>query len=193
MLTAKLWFGGTSEHFVAIAGPEGDPTPDLVNGVARLMRGFLDPESDSQRMAIGPQVSLATLVEREAWQPMLGLLASKEDKNPREWYYMVVAYVRLKQRDAAVATLAEFREEHGKHFLVDAAAALIPPPQAAEAELEALDQSDLTPPEAPEPPPSSPRARYELTEEVITPTPPPAAELETELETEPEADADAQP
>ncbi len=182
VLSAKLWFAGTTEHFVAIAGPEGDPTEDLLNGVSRLMRGFLDL-GDGNTRPMQPQVPLTTLVEREAWQPLLGVLAGKEpaERSPREWYYMVLAYIRLKQRPAAVTTLGEFRAVHSGHFLVSAAEALIPPPQASAEQLEELDQVDTALPEKPEPPLPSPRYRYDLTEQTEQ-APEPEAVLEDEAD-----------
>jgi hypothetical protein len=165
VLTAQLWFDGRSESYVAIAGPEGDPVPDLINGISHLLRPQLAPRGAASAEA-QEQLPLAMLVEREAWQPLLGVLASREDKSPRDWYYMVLAYVRLEQRDAAVLALNEFRAAHGGHFLVAAAEAIIPPAKASEAELKTVAPQDNLLPEAPARQEPGNRGTYELTEEI---------------------------
>lgn len=166
VLTARLWFAGRYEQFVAIAGAEQSAEPDLVLGVGRLLRPLLDPAYEPIDYSTLP---IADLVQREAWQPLLGRLVGKTERSPKDWYYLVLAYVRLHQRDAAVAALNEFRAAVEQHFLIAAAETLIPPPEASAEEIDQLVPREDDLPRPPERPGPSPRGTYRLTEEISLP------------------------
>jgi len=64
-------------------------------------------------------------VERREWQTLLTRLAAVAEPTPRQSYYEVLAFVRLGRRQPAIEAVAEMRERHGHHFLVDAAEELL--------------------------------------------------------------------
>lgn len=120
IVSAKLWFDGRHEAQVSIAGGDEDPMPGLINGVS----GLLSPVLDSGTPANDERI--AALVQRGAWQQVLGRLAEKEERTPREWYFLVLAYARLDNRDAAVESLNAMRKAHPDHVLISAATGMIP-------------------------------------------------------------------
>jgi hypothetical protein len=135
ILSARLWFQGRHESQVSIAGGDEDPLPGLIHGVSSL----LSPVLQTPGAASGE--TLAALVQRGAWQEVLGRLAEKEDRSPREWYFLVLAYARLENRDAAVEALNAMRAAHPDHVLVSAATGMIPARSGADADLHGIGRT----------------------------------------------------
>ncbi len=126
VVESRMWLEGRSDRHVAIAGSGGDPLPSVVNGVVKVI-GHRLPGQAGEKIAPGDEARLASLAEHDQWLDMLGQLAGVDNKSPRQFYYQVLAYSQLQQRDAAVEALNRMREKHPKHFLIAAAEEVIPP------------------------------------------------------------------
>ena len=130
LVETRVWLDGRSDRHVAIVGKGGDPAGAVVHGVVGLL-GHRLPGAAPIAAAGVDDAQLALLAERQQWLDLLGRLAGVAAKTPRQSYYEVLAYVRLGQRDAAVEALNRLRAEHPDHFLVAAAAEIIPPAASA--------------------------------------------------------------
>jgi hypothetical protein len=138
IIETTVWIGGHKDGHVAIAGHGGDPTSSAIGGIIRAL---------GPRLPSGPEVvsgvedgKLAQIADKGDWQDLLVSLKDKTNKNPRQFYYLVLAQVRLGLKREAADTVAQMTKAHPKHFLVAAAASLLP---------------SLPPPEAPIPVPTT--------------------------------------
>lgn len=137
ILEAKLWYDGREESYVSIAGNERNPLPGLFDGCMQMV-GYLLRVGNAQNGNLNTaRVSLAQLAKENAWEQLLGRVAAipSDERVPMIHYYQVMAYVNLKQRDAAVAALNAFRKQYKDHILVTSAETLIPPKPRSDDEL----------------------------------------------------------
>lgn len=128
VVNSSVWLEGRSDKHVAIGGNGADPEQGVLKGLLPIIQhrfpeqpgaGVIAPASD--------EAQLAAQADRKEWQTMLGNLAGVEKKSPRQFYYQILAYSRLVQRDAAVESLNQMREKYPDHFLIKAAEEMIPP------------------------------------------------------------------
>ena len=124
LVESRVWTAGQAERHIAIAGKGGDPLPAVTAGIVDLIGKRIGAQGEDAPL---DDVELARLAERNEWRMLLGRLASVEQRTPRQRYYEILAYVRLGQRDPAVEALNQLRGEAPDHFLIPAAAELIPP------------------------------------------------------------------
>ncbi len=130
LLEGRIWSGGRIESHTTIVGADINPVPLFARGVWGLLARSL-PQQDSDRTSHDdPRTPLVELVRDQAWTQVLGRLAGTEERSAREWYYMVLAYARLGQRESALTTLRHMQEAYEDHILTTAARELIPPIQA---------------------------------------------------------------
>lgn len=131
VIETQVWVDGRSERHIAITGKDANPLSAVVAGVVSLIGHRI-----GAKPAHGPMddVELARLAERGEWLNLLAGLATFEQRSPRQRYYEVLAYVRLGQREPAVEALNRLRSEAPDHFLIPAAADLIPALPAVEPE-----------------------------------------------------------
>ena len=125
LVETRVWLDGRSDRHVAIVGNGADPAGAVTHGVVELIAHRL-PGASAAPSAGLDDAQLAQLAERQQWLDLLGRLAGVQSRTPRQIYYEVLAYARLGQRDAAVEALNRLRAAHPDHFLVAAAADLIP-------------------------------------------------------------------
>ena len=128
LLEGRIWSAGRIESHTTIVGADIDPVPIFARGVWTLLARSLRRQEDGSPQADDPQAPLVDLVRNQAWTRVLGRLAGTEDRSAREWYYMVLAYARLGQREPALETLRRMQAAHAGHILTTAAGELIPPP-----------------------------------------------------------------
>ncbi len=142
-IDAQLWLEGRSDMYTNIDGStEKNASPYVAAGVKKLLAPLIQSRtSKNAGNNTAPTIPITTLVDREQWEPLLGALATipANKRTQREWYYEVMAYVRLDQRDAAVDALNRFRTAYPKHFLLSAAESLIPLRDPSEAVLPTLE------------------------------------------------------
>jgi hypothetical protein len=131
LIESRVWYGGRAESHVAISGHGGDPTASAVSGIIQVLGPRLPLSPGQPVNADGGQ--LARLAEHNDWQAMRTALLAVPAKDPRQFYYLVLAELRLGLGDAARQTLELMRQAHGTHFLVKAAASLLPDPALTEA------------------------------------------------------------
>ncbi len=126
VVNTRLWAEGHAEQHVAIAGKGGDPATSVSSGIARTLAHRLANARAASPIADDTQ--LAGLANRGAWGEVLGQIAAvpAAERSPRQHYYLVLAYSRMEQRDAAVEALNTMRTAHPDHFLIKAAEAVIP-------------------------------------------------------------------
>lgn len=125
LVETRAWLDGRSDRHVAIVGKGADPAGAVVHGVIGLIGHRLPGAAPAAPGAVDDAL-LAQLAERQQWLDLLGRLAGVRAKTPRQSYYEVLAFAKLGQRDAAVEALNRLRIDHPDHFLVAAAAELIP-------------------------------------------------------------------
>jgi hypothetical protein len=130
LIESRVWFGGRAENHVAISGHGGDPTASAVAGIIQVLGPRLPLSPGQPVNADGGQ--LAHLAEHSDWQAMRTALLAVPNKDPRQFYYLVLAELRLGLGDAARQSLEAMRQAHGTHFLVKAAASLLPDPALTE-------------------------------------------------------------
>ena len=130
LLESRVWFNGRTENHVAISGHGGDPTTSAVAGIIQILGPRLPLAPGQPVQADSGQ--LAHLAEQGDWQALRTALLPLQHKDPRQFYYVVLSEQRLGLAEAAKATLEEMRTAHGTHFLVKAAASLLPEPAISE-------------------------------------------------------------
>jgi hypothetical protein len=123
VVETQVWVDGRAERHIAIAGKSADPLSSVSSGVLALIGHRIGINNANAPL---DDVELGRLAERGEWLNLLGKLAALEQRSPRQRYYEVLAYVRLGQREPAVEALNALRKEAPDHFLVAAAAELIP-------------------------------------------------------------------
>jgi hypothetical protein len=129
LIESRVWYDGHSDSHVAISGHGGDPTASAVSGIIQVL-GTRLPLSPGQPANVeGGQ--LAHLAEHNDWQGIRDSMRDKASKDPRQFYYLVLAEVRLGLIDEARRDVAAMATAHGAHFLVAAARSLLPPPESA--------------------------------------------------------------
>ncbi len=140
VVNTRLWAEGRNEQHVAIAGQGGDPAASVSNGIVRTLAHRLPNARAAAPVA--DETQLAGLADRAAWGEVLGQIVSvpAAERTPRQHYYLVLAYSRMQQRDAAVEALNAMRAAHPDHFLIKAAEAVLPAePEPADAPKPDLD------------------------------------------------------
>jgi hypothetical protein len=124
VVESRIWSGGVVESHVAIAGQGGDPTASAINGIIQVV----GPRLPSQP-GVAPTAEegrLAQLAAQQGWRDLLAILGPVAQKSPRQFYYLVLALVSLGEREQAEQNLEAMRKAHPDHFLIKAAAALMP-------------------------------------------------------------------
>lgn len=122
IVESRIWSAGACDRHTAIAGNGGVPSASAVAGIVELLSPRLSPVTATADPRGG---ELPALVQRQAWREMAALLSPKADKTARDYYYLVLAQVRL--RDAAAKdTVAAMAKAHPGHFMVQAAESLLP-------------------------------------------------------------------
>ena len=153
IIESRVWFDGRSDSHVAIAGHGGDPIPSALSCIIQVLGPRLPLAPGQPANLSGGH--LAQQAEKGEWQELYDSLHSLAGKDPRQCYYLVLAEVRLGQVEEARKDLEAMRAAHGTHFLVKAAASLLPPveppPKPAGA-----PPADLSAPSAPPAPPATP-------------------------------------
>ncbi|MBA3684506.1 MAG: hypothetical protein H0W72_04615 [Planctomycetes bacterium] len=148
VVESRYWFQGKSDRHVAVVGKGGDPEAAVAGGASQVLAGVLPGKAAAKpAVAAGDDIQLALLADKDEWLEILGEVATAKAAangaiTPRQSYYQVLAYAKLGQRDAAVESLNRMRTDHGDHFLVAAAAEVIP---LADGMLPAPAANDLAP------------------------------------------------
>jgi hypothetical protein len=124
ILESKVWSAGRADSHVSIAGKGGDPLSGAISGIIQVIGPRLPTSPD-----IAPSTEdaeLATLAEMREWKALAERLEAKNEKDPRQLYYLVMARARLGQPDAAREVYGLMRTAYPAHFLTRAAETLIP-------------------------------------------------------------------
>lgn len=124
VVESRIWSLGKSENHVAIAGRGGDPLAGAITGIIQVIGPRLPTQPGAAPS--NEDAEMAQLAQAREWQPLIERLVAKQAKDPRQFYYLVLAYSRLGQPDAARDALAAMRTAHAAHFLVRAAESLVP-------------------------------------------------------------------
>ncbi len=127
VVDTSIWLEGRGDKHVAIGGNGIDTEPGVLKGILPIISHRFPEQAGEIAPKAGDEAQLAVQVERQQWQEILGNVASVAHKSPRQFYYQVLAYSRLLQRDAAVESLNKMRMQYPGHFLIAAAEELIPP------------------------------------------------------------------
>ncbi len=124
VVESRIWSSGRSDRHTAIAGKGGDPAASAVSGIVEVLAPRLSsmaPGTAGDARSIG----LPGMVQRQAWREMRDLLVPLQDKSARDFYYLILAQVHL--RDAAAKeTLAAMAKAYPGHFMLKAAENLLP-------------------------------------------------------------------
>lgn len=124
VVESRIWSLGKSENHVAISGRGGDPLAGAITGIIQVIGPRLPTQPGS--VPSNEDAEMAQLAQAREWQPLIDRLGAKPAKDPRQFYYLVLAHSRLGQPDAAREALAAMRTAHTSHFLVRAADSLVP-------------------------------------------------------------------
>jgi hypothetical protein len=126
VVDSRLWLDGRSDRHVAIGVKGSEPIEPVVNGIMGLIDHRLPRSGAATSAAPGDEGRLAKLAEAQSWQAILGEIAGIKERSARQYYYEVLAYARLGQRDPAVEALGRMRLAFPGHFLIKAAEELLP-------------------------------------------------------------------
>ena len=124
VVESRIWSLGKSENHVAISGRGGDPLAGAITGIIQVIGPRLPTQPGAAPS--NDDVEMGQLAQAREWKSLVDRLAAKSDKDPRQFYYLVLAHSRLGQPDAAREVLAAMRTAHAAHFLVRAAESLVP-------------------------------------------------------------------
>jgi hypothetical protein len=130
LVECQVWSQGRLDRHAAIAGKGGDPTPGVITGVVQILGPMLSSAPIPSTGNGGADV--AVLAQRQMWHELADKAQAQADKTPRDWYYLILARVRLNQIDAARADLATMAKLFPGHFQVSAAEGLLPVIQPAD-------------------------------------------------------------
>jgi hypothetical protein len=124
ILDSKIWSIGRTDSHVSIAGKGGDPLAGAITGIIQVIGPRLPTDPDAA--PTNEDAELAQLAEVKEWKMLEERLTIKANKDPRQFYYLVLARARSGQADAAREVLVAMRTAHPVHFLTLAAETLIP-------------------------------------------------------------------
>ena len=124
ILDSKIWSIGRTDSHVSIAGKSGDPLAGAITGIIQVIGPRLPTDPDAAPS--NEDAELAQLAEVKEWKMLEERLAAKANKDPRQFYYLVLARARKGQADAAREVLTAMRTVYPAHFLTIAAETLIP-------------------------------------------------------------------
>jgi hypothetical protein len=127
VVDSRIWLEGRADRHVAIGGNGVEPVSGAVNGILPVIMHRMPEQARAGVVQNGDESRLAKLAEASEWSEIVGELAGVKQLTPRQYYYQILAFSRLGQRDPAVEALNHMREAHPKHFLIAAAEELIPP------------------------------------------------------------------
>lgn len=124
VVESRTWSLGKSENHVAISGRGGDPLAGAITGIIQVIGPRLPTQPGAAHS--DEDVEMGRLAQAREWKSLIDRLGAVPDKDPRQFYYLVLAHSRLGQPDAAREVLAAMRTAHLAHFLVRAAESLVP-------------------------------------------------------------------
>lgn len=124
VVESRIWSLGRSENHVAIAGRGGDPLAGAITGIIQVIGPRLPTQPGAAPS--NEDVEMGRLAQSREWKTLVERLGAVAAKDPRQFYYLILAHSRLGQPDLAREALAAMRTAHRAHFLVRAAESLVP-------------------------------------------------------------------
>ncbi len=141
IMESKVWTNGRNDNHVSIAGNGGDPLSGAISGIIQVIGPRLPTAPDIKPSL--EDVELGSLAEAKEWRAIVARIKDQENKDPRQFYYLIMSQAKLGQPDEARDSYALMQTKYPGHFLTRAAEVLVPASAKPIEEIKAKDKEAL--------------------------------------------------